>query len=255
MKSQIGKYSRASDAVRTGGQLDDRYRESLIREYAPLVKYIADRMTLQLPAGISREDLISAGVLGLNEAIDRFQPGKNVKFKTFATYRIKGAMVDEVRKMGWASRSVVRNHQRIEAAREELKKKLEKEPKDIEIARYLGITLDAYHKILWQTRGISLVSLDEVLPDGTTARIDGQVSSGMSPLDALTFKQMKEIVVEEISTLSKNEQIIISLYYYEELTLKEIGAVLNLTESRISQIHSKILSKFRIRLQAMKDQA
>jgi RNA polymerase sigma factor for flagellar operon FliA len=156
--------------------------------------------------------------------------------------------------MGWASRSVVRNHQRIEAARDELKQKLEKEPRDVEIARHLGITLEDYHKILWQTRRISLVSLDEVMPDGTTPKIDGQVSTEMSPLDALTLKQMKELIAEEISTLSKNEQIIISLYYYEELTLKEIGAVLDLTESRISQIHSKILSKFRIRLQAMRDQ-
>jgi RNA polymerase sigma factor for flagellar operon FliA len=210
-------------------------------------------MAMHLPAGVSREDLISAGTLGLNEAIDRFQPDKNVKFKTFATYRIKGAMVDEVRKMGWASRSVIRNHQRIEAAREELKKKLEKEPGDVDIASHLEMTLESYHKMLWQTRGISLMSLDEVLPDGTTARIDGQVSPEMSALDALTLKQMKEVIAEEISKLPKNEQIVVSLYYYEELTLKEIGAVLNLTESRISQIHSKILSKFRIRLQDMKD--
>ncbi len=158
MRSQIQKYSRASDAGRTGGQLDDRYRESLIREFAPLVKYIADRMAIHLPAGISREDLISAGVLGLNEAIDRFQPDKNVKFKTFATYRIKGAMVDEVRKMGWASRSVVRNHRRIEAARDELKQKLGKEPRDVDIARHLEISLEDYHHMLWQTRRISLVS-------------------------------------------------------------------------------------------------
>lgn len=253
MKPQIRKYCRASDTGRTGGRLDDRYRESLIREFAPLVKYIADRMAMHLPAGVSREDLISAGTLGLNEAIDRFQPDKNVKFKTFATYRIKGAMVDEVRKMGWASRSMIRNHQRIEAAREELKKKLEKEPGDVDIASHLEMTLESYHKMLWQTRGISLMSLDEVLPDGTTARIDGQVSPEMSALDALTLKQMKEVIAEEISKLPKNEQIVVSLYYYEELTLKEIGAVLNLTESRISQIHSKILSKFRIRLQDMKD--
>ncbi len=254
MRSQIQKYSRASDAGRTGGQLDDRYRESLIREFAPLVKYIADRMAIHLPAGISREDLISAGVLGLNEAIDRFQPDKNVKFKTFATYRIKGAMVDEVRKMGWASRSVVRNHRRIEAARDELKQKLGKEPRDVDIARHLEISLEDYHHMLWQTRRISLVSLDEVLPDGTTPRIDGEISPEISPFDALTLKQMKDLLAEEISNLSKNEQIVISLYYYEELTLKEIGAVLNLTESRISQIHSKILSRFRTRLQAMKDQ-
>jgi RNA polymerase sigma factor FliA len=255
MKSQIRKYCRASSAARSKGTMDDKYRETLIREFGPLVKYIADRMAMQLPPGVSRDDLISAGILGLNQAIDRFDAKKNVKFKTYASYRIKGAMVDEVRKMGWASRSVIRDHQRIQAARDALKQKLEREPKDIEVAEYLEITLESFHKMLWQTRRISLVSLDEVLPDGTTSRIEGQASSDMSQLDALTLKQMKEVIAREISTLSKNEQIIISLYYFEELTLKEIGAVLDLTESRISQIHAKVLSKFRIRLQSMRGQA
>jgi RNA polymerase sigma factor FliA len=251
MKSQIRKYCQASSAARCQETIDDKYRETLIREFGPLVKYIADRLAMQLPPGVSREDLISAGILGLNEAIDRFEPEKNVKFKTYASYRIKGAMVDEVRKMGWASRSVIRDHQRIEAARDALKKKKEREPRDIEVAEYLGVTLESYHKMLWQTRRISLVSLDEVLPDGGSSRIEGQASPEMSQFDALTLKQMKMMIAREISSLSRNEQVIISLYYFEELTLKEIGAVLDLTESRISQIHAKVLSKFRIRLQTM----
>jgi RNA polymerase sigma factor FliA len=251
MKAQIRKYCQASSAVRCKETIDDKYRETLIRELGPLVKYIADRMAMHLPPGVSRDDLISAGILGLNEAIDRFDPEKKVKFKTYASYRIKGAMVDEVRKMGWASRSVIRDHQRIEAARDVLKNKMEQEPGDIEVAEYLGITLESYHKMLWQTRRISLVSLDEVLPDGGSSRIESQASPDMSQLDALTLKQMKAMIAREISFLSRNEQIIISLYYFEELTLKEIGAVLDLTESRISQIHAKVLSKFRVRLQAM----
>jgi RNA polymerase sigma factor FliA len=255
MKSQIRKYFRASSTARCKGTIDDKYRETLIREFGPLVKYIADRMAMQLPSGVSREDLISAGILGLNEAIDRFDVDKKVKFKTYASYRIKGAMVDEIRKMGWASRSVIRDHQRIEAVRDALKQKLEREPRDIEVAEHLEITLESYHKMLWQTRRISLVSLDEVLPDGKTSRIEGQASPDMSQLDVLTLKQMKAMIAREISALSRNEQIIISLYYFEELTLKEIGAVLDLTESRISQIHAKVLSKFRIRLQAMRGKA
>ncbi len=190
----------------------------------------------------------------LNEAIDRFQPDKNVKFKTFATYRIKGAMVDEVRKMGWASRSVVRNHRRIEAARDELKQKLGKRTQRRRYCPSPGNFIGRLPPHALADPADFTGQLDEVLPDGTTPRIDGEISPEISPFDALTLKQMKDLLAEEISNLSKNEQIVISLYYYEELTLKEIGAVLNLTESRISQIHSKILSRFRTRLQAMKDQ-
>ena len=255
MKAQIGKYSQAARPCAEKHKMGDDLRESLILEFAPVVKYIADRMSMHLPSGVSREDLISAGVLGLNDSMDKFKAEKGVKFKTYATYRIKGAMVDELRKMGWASRSVIRDNQQIEKTRDALKLKLGREPKDIEVADQLGVVLDAYHKMLWRTRRISLVSLDEMLPDGNTPRMACQTSGGESPFDALKVKELKQMIAREIETLSKNEQLVISLYYYEELTLKEIGKVLDLTESRISQIHSKVISKLRTRLQSSRDQA
>lgn len=255
MKAQIRKYSQAARSGTDKHKVGEAHRETLILEFAPVVKYIADRMSMRLPSGISREDLISAGVLGLNDAMDKFKAEKGVKFKTYATYRIKGAMVDELRKMGWASRSVIRDNQQIERSRDSLKLKLGREPKDVEVADQLGVDLDTYHKMLWQTRRISLVSLDEMLPDGNTPRMACQTSEGDSPFDALKVKELKQIIAREIETLSRNEQMVISLYYYEELTLKEIGKVLDLTESRISQIHSKVISKLRGRLQSSRDQA
>ena len=254
MKEQIQKYSQAGLSLRERKRGDDAQREALILKFAPLVKYIADRVAMQLPSGISREDLISAGILGLNNAIDRFDSEKGVRFKTFAAYRIKGAMVDEMRRMGWASRSVIRDHQRIEEAKESLKQAWGREATDGEVADHLGVKLNDYHKMLWRTRRISLLSLDEVMPDGNTSRVTRQVSDAPSPFDALKVKELKKIIAEEISNLKEKEQIVISLYYYEELTLKEIGQVLNLTESRISQIHSQVISKFRARLQARRDQ-
>ena len=254
MKAQIGKYSQAARSCADKHKMDENLRETLILEFAPVVKYIADRMGMHLPSGVSREDLISAGVLGLNDAMDKFKTEKGVKFKTYATYRIKGAMVDELRKMGWASRSVIRDNQQIEKTRDALKLKLGREPKDIEVADQLGVMLDVYHKMLWRTRRISLVSLDEMLPDGNSPRMVCQTSESESPFDALKVKEIKLMIAREIETLSKNEQLVISLYYYEELTLKEIGKVLDLTESRISQIHSKVISKLRGRLQSSRDQ-
>jgi len=254
MKAQIRKYSQAARAGADKHKLGDDRRETLILEFAPVVKYIADRMTMHLPSGISREDLISAGVLGLNDAMDKFKAEKGVKFKTYATYRIKGAMVDELRKMGWASRSVIRDNQQIERSRDALKLKLGREPKDIEVADQLGVDLDAYHQMLWRTRRIALVSLDEMMPDGNTPRMAFQTSEGESPFDALKVKELKQAIAREIENLSRNEQMVISLYYYEELTLKEIGKVLDLTESRISQIHSKVISKLRTRLQSSRDE-
>ena len=254
MKAQIRKYSQAARSAADKQMVGDDSRETLILEFAPLVKYIADRMTMHLPSGISREDLISAGILGLNDAMDKFKAEKGVKFKTYATYRIRGAMVDELRKMGWASRSVIRDNQQIERAREALKIKQSREPKDTEMAEQLGMELEAYHKMLWRTRRISLVSLDEMLPDGNTPRMAFQTSEEGSPFDVLKVKELKQAIAREIGTLSRNEQMVISLYYYEELTLKEIGKVLDLTESRISQIHSKVISKLRVRLQASRDQ-
>jgi len=230
--------------------MDSKNREELILKYAPLVKQIAERMALRLPPNISKEELIGPGVLGLFDAIDKFDSKRGIKFRTYANLRIKGAILDELRKMDWISRSVRRNINRIEDAIRTLELKLGREPKDDEIAEEMGLDLDSYYKMISRSQGVNLLSLDELMLDGTTFKVSKQASDQPSPIEELKVKEIKSIIYKALSTLSKKEQIVLSLYYYDELTLKEIAQVLSLTESRISQIHSKAIIRLRIKLKS-----
>jgi len=229
-------------------KIDKDLREDLILSYAPLVKYIAERIAIRLPSNISKEELISAGTVGLLDALDRFEPEMGIKFQTYAEHRIKGAILDELRKMDWFPRSVRKDIHKIEHAITALKSRNGREPEDSEIAEEMGIDIDSYYRIITRARGVTLLSLDETLPDGTTPKFAKQASDMPSPLDELTIKELKKIISEALAQLSKKEQLVISLYYYDELTLKEIAKILDLTESRISQIHSKAIIKLRAKL-------
>jgi RNA polymerase sigma factor FliA len=248
MTAQINKYQQAIKADQ--GYKNAKLREDLILEYAPLVKYIADRMAIRLPPNVSREEMMSAGILGLYDALDKFDSEKNCKFKTYAEHRIKGAMLDELRKMGWASRSVMKNVHRIEDALNSLKFRLGREPEDFEVAREMGVDIDSYHRMTSRAQGVSLLSLDEILSNGTVPKLTEPTSNTLSSFDELEIKELKHIISKAILSLTKKEQLVISLYYYDELTLKEIGRVLNLTESRVSQIHSKTILKLRLKLKS-----
>ncbi len=225
-----------------------RSREELILEYAPLVNEIAERMAIRLPPNISKEVLIGPGIAGLFDVLDKFDSEKGIKFRTYAAHRIKGAMLDELRKMDWVSRSVRRGIHRIEDAMRTLEVKLGREPEDFEVAEEMGVDIDSYNKMIDRARGGGLFSLDEVMRNDITTRIANQASSEPSPFDELQIKELKSVISEAISSLSEKEQQVISLYYYDELTLKEIAGVLGLTESRISQIHSKVTIKLRAKL-------
>jgi len=229
-------------------KIDKDLREDLILSYAPLVKYIAERIAIRLPSNISKEELISAGTVGLLDALDRFEPEMGIKFQTYAEHRIKGAILDELRKMDWFPRSVRKDIHKIEHAITALKSRNGREPEDSEIAEEMRIDIDSYYRIITRARGVTLLSLDETLPDGTTPKFAKQASDMPSPLDELTIKELKKIISEALAQLSKKEQLVISLYYYDELTLKEIAKILDLTESRISQIHSKAIIKLRAKL-------
>ena len=248
MNAGIKKYQEITHADQEG--MDDKHREELILKYAPLVKQIAERMAVRLPPNISKDELVGPGVLGLFDAIDKFDSKRGIKFRTYANLRIKGAILDELRKMDWISRSVRRNIHRIEDAIRTLELKLGREPKDDEIAEEMGLDMDSYYRMISRAHGVNLLSLDELMLDGTTPKIAKQVSDQPSPIDELKVKEIKSIIFKALSTLSKKEQIIMSLYYYDELTLKEIAKVLNLTESRISQIHSKVIIKLRVKLKS-----
>jgi len=248
MNAGIKKYQEINHVDQES--MDSKYREELIIKYAPLVKQIAERMAVRLPPNISKEELIGPGVLGLFDAIDKFDSKRGIKFRTYANLRIKGAILDELRKMDWISRSVRRNINRIEDAIRTLELKLGREPKDDEIAEEMGLEMDSYYRMISRSQGVNLLSLDELMLDGTTFKVSKQASDQPSPIDELKVKEIKSIIFKAMSTLSKKEQIVLSLYYYDELTLKEIAQVLCLTESRISQIHSKAIIRLRIKLKS-----
>lgn len=221
-------------------------RAQLVEQYLPLVKYIAGRITGNLPPTLSWDDLFHAGVIGLIEAVDRFDPYQNVKFKTFAYPRIHGAMIDTLRRVEWGPRSLRDNHRRIEAAIEELTIELGEFPTDEQIAESLGVTVDEYYKMLNDVSKRYMLSLDfeygsSEEEDGYSIKQKVEQEEHTNPLDELVREDEKDRLVQVIEQLPDQEKLVIALYYYEELTLKEIGEVLDLSESRISQIHTKVL--------------
>jgi RNA polymerase sigma factor for flagellar operon FliA len=248
MNAGIKKYQEITHADQDS--MDDKHREELILKYAHLVKQIAERIAVRLPPNISKEELIGPGVLGLFDAINKFDSTRGIKFRTYANLRVKGAILDELRKMDWISRSVRRNINRIEDAIRTLELKLGRDPNNNEVAEEMGLDMDSYYRMVSRSQGVNLLSLDELMLDGSTPKITRQVSGQPSPIDELKVKEIKSVILKAISTLSKKEQIVMSLYYYDELTLKEISQVLSLTESRISQIHSKAIMRLRIKLKS-----
>ena len=248
MKAGVGRYQQFIRIDREN--MDKKSREELILEYAPLVKAIVERVAMRLPPTISKDELISGGIMGLFDAIDKFDPGKGTQFRTYATLRIKGAIIDELRRMDWVSRSVRRDIHKIEDARRTLEMRLGREPEDFEIAEEMGVDTDSYHKITTRAQGVGLFSLDAEMPDAFPWAIANQSLEAPTPFNEVRIKELKKAVAEALSKLSEKEQLVMSLYYFDELTLKEIAQVLDLTESRISQIHSKAIIKLRVKLRS-----
>jgi len=246
MKAIVEKYRSAEQSSNDYMGVDDR--ETLIREHAPHVKYIAERFAVRLPSHITVDELESAGTVGLLDALNNFDPGKGVKFKTYATYRIKGAMLDELRRMDWAPRSVRRDVQKIETAVNDARYRYGREPSDTEIAQELGVDMNGYFKMLQATQGVKVLSLDDKGPEGVLSNFDKLASTERSPLEEVQKKELKAALAAALKTLTQREQMVMSLYYYDELTLKEIAEILGVTESRVSQIHSKVILSLRIKL-------
>ena len=235
------------------GRLNEKAREEMILKYAYLVKYIAGRMALRLPSSVMYDELVSAGCMGLIHAVDRFDPSRETDMKTYAEYRIKGAILDELRSMDWYSRSMRKKVQEIERAMRAVEMRKEQPALDSEVADELGIPLEEYHALLTNIHSASILSLDEFLSgdDGDVTRkrsFQERMVSPDDPSENLSRIELKQILARAIKTLSQKEQLVISLYYYDDLTLKEIGNVLDLTESRICQIHTQTLIKLRFRL-------
>jgi RNA polymerase sigma factor for flagellar operon FliA len=230
------------------------WREKSIVEYAYLVNHIAARFAMRLPSTVFFDELVSAGSLGLIDAVDKFDPSKHVSLKTYAQYRIKGAILDELRSMDTYSRSMRKKIQDITKAVKVVEDRKGSAASDNEISSELGVSLEAYYDMLTNIHGASILSLDEFIKTKkndtySKTRFQAGVKADDNPADQFDREELKYVLVQTIKTLTEKEQMVVSLYYYDELTLKEIGEVLSLTESRICQIHTAILLKLKVRLQ------
>ena len=233
---------------------DQDARNRLILAYAPLVKYVAGRMSSGLPAHIEEADLISYGLLGLIGALERFDPSREIKFETYAIARIKGSIIDELRSLDWVPRSVRSKAREIEKVIALLETRLHRAPSDDEIARELGMQDDEFQTTLTQISNTSIVALDELWAisgsDGDTASLIDTLEDpkARDPSRMLDVTEMKSRLASAIDALPKREKIVIALYYYDNLTLREIGDVLGVTESRVSQLRAKAVLALRGRL-------
>ncbi|QUH31467.1 FliA/WhiG family RNA polymerase sigma factor [Vallitalea guaymasensis] len=224
-------------------------KEKLIIEYAQLVKVVAGRLNMYLGNNVEYEDLVGYGVFGLIDAIDKFNFEKGVKFETYASLRIRGAILDNIRRMDWIPRSLRKKQKLIDNANSKLENDLGRLATDEEIACELDITLKEYKKWLNQTKLLTLTSLEEYIEQGSEIRIEPMNKSRYTQPERVVEKnELKEILAEVIDNLLENEKRVIVLYYFEELTLKEISQILGVSESRVSQIHTKALKKLKIKL-------
>ena len=223
-------------------------RDQLVEQHGPLVKRIAHHLLARLPANIAVEDLYQAGMIGLLDAIKRFDGSKGASFETYAGIRIRGAMVDEVRKGEWAPRSVHRNSRKIQDAIIQVEQRSGRDANDREVAMELGVSLDDYHNMLQDSMATRLFSLNELESTFEHVELQQPDDSNPTPLDDIQQEAFRLHLVNAIKELSEREQLVMSLYYEEELNLKEIGEVLGVSESRVSQIHSQAAQRLRARL-------
>ncbi len=217
-----------------------------VEAYLPLVKRIAYHLKGRLPDSVFVEDLIQSGIIGLIEAMQKYNANQGASFETYAGIRIRGAMLDEIRKGDWTPRSVYRKSREVSDAINQVEGKLGREAKDEEIAKEMGISIDEYHKILQDTNSVQLLSIDQ--PDHDELAEGRMVSKGATPLAELTENGFQGALAKEIDRLPEKEKLVMSLYYDEELNLKEIGQVLDVSESRVSQIHSQAIKRIRSRM-------
>jgi RNA polymerase sigma factor for flagellar operon FliA len=236
---------------------DPKIRENFIKQYAPLVKYVAGKVAVGLPQNVEYEDLVGFGVFGLIDAIDKFDPDKHVKFKTYAVTRIRGAIFDELRAMDWVPRSVRQKSKEVEEAIGRVEARLGRAASDEEVAKELGLSENAYNDTLIKISGTSVLSLNDVWYTGDendkVSIVDSLESpAGFGPESEIEKDEVKRVIVEALKELPDKEKKVLILYYYEDLTLKEIGKVLEVTESRISQLHTKAVMRLRSKLTNVK---
>ncbi len=223
---------------------------TLLKQYSPLVRRLAHQLIAKLPANVEIDDLIQVGMIGLNDALSRFDPAQGVQFETFATQRIRGAMLDELRGSDWMSRGDRKHQRMIETAVHKLEQKLGRAPSETEIAAEMGMKLAEYQELLGKVRGTQLVYLEDMSGDeGDEDFLDRHmVDADANPLGRLSDRKMREALVSAIENLPQREQYVMSMYYEHDMNLKEIAAVLGVTESRVCQLHSQSIARLRTRM-------
>ena len=241
----------AQNQMRAVPLTHDPMRNQIIMDYAPLIKYIAQKLAARLPSNIDLDDLFSAGVIGLMDAIDKYDPSRDNKFKTYAEFRIRGAMLDELRSQDWVPRSVREINKQEDKAKLELEHKLGRPGSEKEVAEHLALPLNEYQERTGRTR-VSLMSLEELgganLNDKKSLLECLENPNSKNPFTLLKNKGIRDIIVETVEELPEKQKLVLSLYYYEDLNLKEIGRILDVTESRVSQLHTQAVLKMKLKL-------
>jgi RNA polymerase sigma factor for flagellar operon FliA len=249
-----------ADAVQTSSLVKEDYspvnstRDRLVVEYAPLIKYIAQKIAARLPTNIELDDLISSGVIGLMDAIEKYDASRDNKFKTYAEFRIRGAILDELRAQDWVPRSVREKAKALERCYSRIEQQKGRQATDEEVCSELGISQQEYHEMLSQVRSVSLLSFDDVQ---NFSKADKRALHGFSdvsnyksptPFSEVNHAALKRMISEAINDLPEKQRLVLSLYYYEDLNLKEIGRVLDVTESRVSQLHTQAILRLKGKL-------
>lgn len=249
MKGLVKRYKQDTKGV------DGKLRDQLIMDYAPLIRFVAQRIAARLPSNIDIDDLISAGVIGLMDAIEKYDPSRDNKFKTYAEFRIRGAILDELRSQDWVPRSVRDKAKKIEKTYAELEQKLGRAVTDQELSDALGVNIEEYYEMVAKVKAVTLLSIDELSgpnqQDKKSLLECLENVSSKNPFTQLKSKGVRELLVKNIEDLPEKQKLVLSLYYYEDLNLKEIGKILEVTESRVSQLHTQAVEKLRSRLKPL----
>jgi len=241
---------------KTGG-ISSSLKEEIVLEHTPLIRYIVNRIAVRLPSHIDLDDLHNTGVIGLMDAIEKYDPDKNCKFKTYAEFRIKGAILDQLRSLDWVPRSVRQKSRKLERAYGEVEQRLGRQATEEEVADSLGLQMEKFHELMNQVRGISLVNLEEIRGAGQDGDRTGSFAdiiedvTAENPFASFKLSEMKQLIADTNSGLPEKERLVISLYYYEDLNMKEIGNILGITESRVCQIHTKSVLRLRAKLKGV----
>jgi len=236
---------------------DQSIRDAIVKQYAPLVKYVAGKVSVGMPHNVDFDDLVGFGIFGLFDAIEKFDPDKHVKFKTYAVTRIRGAIFDELRTIDWVPRSVRQKTREIDETVQHLEAKLGRSASDEEVAGEMGMSMEQYNQMMLKVSGTSMLSLNDVWYTGEDSDKISIAENIESPdslrPDAIAEKdELRRVIVDAINEIPEKEKKVLVLYYYEDLTLKEIGKVLDVTESRISQLHTKAINRLKTKLTNMK---